>query len=781
MLPLPDELYPNAEKRIPKEIDLEKEAVDQSKTLPSYIPDAISVSAKNATISYSAKDELVRYRSQTDPIVLISNKGVEMQAKQITMDMKTSEVKLEGDITAYGRNMILRADAAKYDAKTDTSSFEKLHMKAEGIIMRARYGKQLVDDDGVGFLKLKDIYVTTHDVKEPSFWLGFKEITIYPGDRMSAEGLSVGSGDNFHVVPILGWIPFSHSLNPKEGYLPLPGSRGIWGLYLLNQYGFLLGNRRVENFMPTADYILLTNLDYRQTRGLGYGVSLENPNMMKRFANASGLDLYYTHDLDPNYNPGTIPRIGIQPDRYRVALQYIVDSNPTSQLFNYWRLKTNVNIVSDSQFLSDYFDELSAINDKPDNTVSLVHHRKYSETTLLTRFQPNDYYQTDQRVELSNYQVRRPIFGSSISYESRNNVGIMQQYLPDADREVYEMELSRIMDEEARAFYERVLNEDSYFRVNSVHEVTTSFKLAEIFNVVPKAGVAYNGYYGFRDIEDDSRFSAYFATDVSMKMQRSFDSVRSRYFKIDGVRHIFQPYASYSYHNISSTNPYVPHVDAWVDTLGSSTSTPIPLDLNGFSGMDAWSDWNILRFGFQNYLTTRYDGETRRLLRWNIFLNVNLDAEENFFEHSTLYSMLKFTPSERLSFVSDIQLPLLSSEYEYRSLSHGVSYQATRWMELQFNHTYLYAASEALKYKNKQFNWRLNLRLNEHYSFSSNMYWDMDLETIPLQQYSIFRNMGAWQMGGTVFIRDNGGVKETGVGFSFSLIQTNSSVPVNFF
>ncbi len=785
LMPLPEDVFPRERQSAPKPIIL-GDKVAQKKGAPklpepdaSEIPDAISIEARDAKLTMGSDDKSIRYEGRRTPIKITTDTGSEFQSKVVDVDMQDGILQLHDDLTIYSHNSLTRANSANFDWKKSEGSFTGVRIKTFDLLVKAKSGAYLTDEEGVKYMKLEEVVFSTHDIKDPSFWLGFEEMIIYPGDRFKAKGLSIGDEDGLSPVPLLSYIPISHSLNPKEGYLPLPGSRSIWGLYLLNRYGILLGNRRVENYMPTADYTLVTKVDYRELRGLGLGFDLEQESHTKKFVNATGLSLYYIDDQDPQNNPTSLPRPYIDSQRYRVAYQDIWEIAPLFDKNSHWRVKSNINVLSDSRFLSDFDEDLSMVNDKPDNTVALVKRNSYSEASVFMRFDPNNYYTTDERIEMSYYRARQPIKRSAISYETRNSISYMRQNVPLDEKLLYEQQLSQVTDAGAREYYTRLLNEDSYLRISSIHELTTSFKLAKIFNVVPKVGFAYNGYYGFQDLSDDTRFSAYFATDISMKMQRHFRSIRSSYFKIDGLTHIFQPYVSYSYHNMSSSDPLVPQVNAWTTSLGSSTGVPMPLDLNGYSGMDGWSDWSTVRLGFQNYLTTKYDGEVRRLLRWNTFFNINLQDNDTLGEYSNLYSVLEFRPSERLRIESDIQVPIIASDSDYVTTTHTVRYQALRWLEVELGHRF--NSNDALQYESQQFNWRLNMRINENYSLSSSMYVDMSLNNIPLQQYSVFRNMGAWHMGGTLFFRDNGGVKETGFGVSFSLIETATTAPIEFF
>ena len=125
----------------------------------------------------------------------------------------------------------------------------------------------------------------------------------------------------------------------------------------------------------------------------------------------------------------------IDNERYRIAYKgtwHIPVEETTPGVT--WSTMVNLNILSDRYVLRDYFEEISQINDKPDNSARITRRAKLSETMLMTRFAPNDYYMTDERAELSYYKVRSSIGQSGITYESWNRAGIMRQYIPAEER-----------------------------------------------------------------------------------------------------------------------------------------------------------------------------------------------------------------------------------------------------------------------------------------------------------------------------------------------------------
>lgn len=102
---------------------------------------------------------------------------------------------------------------------------------------------------------------------------------------------------------------------------------------------------------------------------------------------------------------------------------------PAADKNAHWSATANVNAVSDRYMLRDFFLNECQTCDKPDNTVRLTHTTQLTQGMLYTRFAPNNYYATDERMEGSFYRVRTPIFDTRINYETRTGAGVMHQYI----------------------------------------------------------------------------------------------------------------------------------------------------------------------------------------------------------------------------------------------------------------------------------------------------------------------------------------------------------------
>lgn len=211
--------------------------------------------------------------------------------------------------------------------------------------------------------------------------------------------------------------------------------------------------------------------------------------------------------------------------------------------------------------------------------------------------------------------------------------------------------------------------------------------------------------------------------------------------------------------------------------MSGSTTSPVPLDLCGFAGIDGWGNWNIWRLGMRNTLTSRVDGESIRFLTWNMFCDYNADNPNSEYDFSSLYNIVNFSPSQRFDFYLTTQTPTIKNGEGFWQYSIGTRIIPAEWLETYFS--YRSIKDHPILENSGQFHVRTNIRLSEKYTFSVKLYYEENEGRFPIQQYSLFRHAGAWYIGATVFLRDNGGKKEQGFGISFTLGETGTALPID--
>lgn len=781
LVPLPSRLYGGDADNSNPVLDLRDRAlgVGNDLEMTAQIPDSLTVENHGGSILYDSEKRTVTYDGEGQPVRLKTDTDSYMLAQSISANLSDGLATLEGPLTIYSNDVMVRCKGnATYDLNCKVARMEGIRAKVGGLIIRGSSIEYHTDAAEKPYIVIKDAYVSTEDVATPSAWIGTGNLTIYPGESGSVSRLSVALAGKEMAVPVLGWVKFSHSLNPREGYMPGIGGKSAWGSYLLNSYGVLLGNRRTEHGIPTADYLVTSHMDFRSRRGMALGLDAEDIALARRYEELQGLQTYLPLDSDPMINPVEGQRYPTRHNRYRVALQWEHDVTPAEDTRAKWNLAANINAVSDRYVLRDFFEDHARTNGNPDNTVRITRTGRDSETMLYTRFTPNNYYASDERAELSYYRVRKPIAGSPISYETHSSATIMRQYLPTEDRIIYRSLLNYLSDGDLKDYFMRMLNTQSYARVNTTHELSTAIKPLPFLNVTPKTGFGYTGYYDVGGIGSDNRFLGYLGCDVDMKFHRRYANFAYKRFGLRGLTHVIHPYISFSQATISSSNQLVPQVDYWSGGIGATTITPMPLDFIGFTGLDGWGQWTVVRFGVHNLLNSSVDEERIRLLDWNVFFDYKADSPTEEGKYSNLYSYLRLAPSERLRFTMESQTPAFHDSADYSQYSFSASYMPFHWLEGTFG--YRSIQDHPLFEDAEQLYVHENLRFDERHTFSGRWYFDMDSHRVPIQEYSLYRHCGAWYLGFTFFLRDNGGKKEEGFGVSFTLGETGTAIPFKF-
>lgn len=779
-LPLPGEAITPGGNPV---MDMAEQAISKTgDSLNAGIPDSFVIRNDNGQVSYDSAKRTISYTAGSSPIYLRTGEGQEIFTHEMTADLNERVARLKGPLVIYQGDTLTHAEGGYYDWGKGEATITGIRAKVNGLLVRGSSIEYKKDAKGKSYMVIRDAYASTEDVEKPGMWVGTGQLTIYPGDYGTISRLSLASDTRDVPIPILGWMSISHSLNPREGYLPLPGVKSIWGAFLKNRYGILLGNRRVEHGMPVADYTATILADYRTRRGAAGGLELTDDAMSRRYRNMDGLSIYYAADSDPSINPTEIPRERVNKNRYRIAMHSLWNIpalERKSATDTRWELMTNVNAISDRYMLQDFYEDIARTNDKPDNVVSLTRRSPRSQTMLLTRFAPNDFYTTDERTEVSYYRVRSSLGNTRLAYETRSSAGIMRQFVPEEQRMAFRQMISEVHDREVREYYTRLLNTSGYARVNSTHELSCSFNVLSFLNVTPKAGGGYTGYYDVDGVGADNRFMGYLGCDFDIKLSRRFSGVRIPMLGINELYHVIHPYASISHGTISSSNNLVPKVDTWSSTLGNSTVNPMPLDLMGFTGIDGWGRWTVWRLGTQNTLSTVYDGESHTVLHWNVFIDYNVDNPNTESRFSNLYSIVNLYLSERFSIDLETQTPTVRDGDGFNQYNTSMRFLPTSWLETSLGHRYI--RNHPVQENASQIHAQVNLRLNEKYTMSARVYWDLEEKRIPIQQYSVSRKFGPWYVGTTFMIRNNGNRRETGMGLSFTLGETGTSLPVNFF
>jgi LPS-assembly protein len=349
----------------------------------------------------------------------------------------------------------------------------------------------------------------------------------------------------------------------------------------------------------------------------------------------------------------------------------------------------------------------------------------------------------------------------------------------------------------------------SFFRLDSFHQFIYPHTYFGWLSIVPSVG--FRGtYYSTTGsfTESDSanpipegilvehggrvRFALNTDVEASFKLSRAFEGVQERWLGLDGLRHIIQPYADFSW----VSQPTVPSSDILpIDQYIPSTQLQ-PIDFPEYRAIDSLDRWTILRLGVRNRLQTRRDYTTVNWLDINSYFDVDFDnplaqaippastsvsrtapatpAPELF---SNVFNKIRFQPVSWASLSVDSQVPLFDKGFW--SVSTYLDWTVNPNIEFRVGHQYL--QSNPFYQDTSELSFYTYLRLNDNWGFS--VYEDYQFKTgiINQQTYAIHRDLSSWVGALGLNITNNGaGKTQLAVVLTFTLKDLpRLALPIN--
>ena len=717
--------------------------------------------------------------SVTGDVKLKTETGVEVFANRGELDDSTQTVTLIGDVSIYqgqtvqrGNQVVYSIQAGRLDISGLRTGIDPLLLEADGFALEQGNSGQVFVGHHAG--------ITTHDVENPGFWVRADETRVYPDDRVTFKNMKLYAGE----TPIF-WLPyFAQPLDGDLGYHFIPGARSNWGAYLLNSYGVLLGD--------DDDSWLLSrwNFDLRSRRGVGVGVDLVD-RRQKDNENLKGLSLYYANDLDPTASRTGLPRGPVNEDRWGASLQYRIPMGLEGG--DKWRADYNLNALSDKYYLEDFDPRAFRTDPAPDNTIGLFRHDDSSLFSLVARIQPNDFYRSDSRMpEISFDQARRPIFGTKILHEGNTSFSMVDEQIGSAAQAnarallalppgspraaalydqlpIYERQLVQLIrslppgSPNIPALTTQLLD-PGFSRFHTYQELSLPTKIGGWLNFTPEIGLGYSHYGAVNGpLGSFDRTMFYAGAETSVKFTRDYSEIQDRFLGLDGLLHVFQPYARFSYLSTDDLDPLFPTIDR--ETFSTRPRTLAP---NRFTAVDSLRDWSIVRLGMRNELITRRDGQSYNWLRVDTYLDSFFEDPEGLDRRfSNLYNDVIWTPIPWMDVRLETQFPIVDDGSGYSEVAARFGFMPNPNLEFSIgnrmlnNHPIL---NDATRLDLQGF-----LRLNDKWGVGATQVWELDDGTLELQQYTLHRDFDYWVGSVGFTTRDNRIDNEYGVVFSFTL------------
>lgn len=538
------------------------------------------------TLSYDATRRLVIARGNA-----LVTRGIDsVSADYAEVDTAAEEVHARGNIVIQYQGNTWQGEEATYNFKTGAGDFGASVIHAPPYYLTARDSRRL----SPRLLELQGVMLTTCEPEAPEYSVRASSATLEDNRMLRARNVRFQLGP----VPFF-WAPFVKAdVDSFANFEFTPGYSSHMGAFLLTTYHY-----------PVSDvFRTRTHFDVREKRGIGVGEDIlwKDPDG----ADYDGrLRLYYANDRNPWHNEKERGEREALIDEHRYWLHLSDRHNLTDRDY----LITTANYVGDPWVLPDFFDDEFQKNVQPENRITLSHRgdRYTAGVGLNTRL--NDFYENVNRLpEVFLNFTRQQIFETPFFYEGQNTLAYLDRLYPEgSDDEGY-----------------------NAFRFDTLHMVYWPTRQFGFLSLIPRAG--YRGTYYSESIEVSTvtnivtvtndlgevigttneletlvrEGSAVWRNLPELGLESSFKAFGELYDGPTGIeededlRHIFEPYANYTFR----PEPNV-----------------LPGELRQFDDIDKLGERNDLVLGLRNYLQTRRESAVHNLIYADVHVPFYLD------------------------------------------------------------------------------------------------------------------------------------------------------------
>jgi LPS-assembly protein len=688
---------------------------------------------------------------------------VTIYADYAEYDPETHDIVLRDNVRFFQDRYAFTADRAVYNVQT-----KQLRMSDFG---GPKQPFQVLGDTVLSVKEneytILEGLITTSDSSKPDYTLRARTIRIYSGDRIILSNATLFVGR----TPVF-WFPYLYqSLNDQFSYNIAPGYNSTWGAYLLTAITFPLAT----NVSGTL------RVDLRSSRGPAIGMDVHYHFGEERDT-FGRLQVYGIEDQEPNLNETALGRTPIGAGRYRLLYQ-----SRTNLGDDIWAV-VDFNKLSDQFFLQDFYPNIFAYDPQPDTYFELMKRGEAYTLTTFVRPEVNTFQETTERLpELSWEVARTPLFNGPIFYEATNSAAFLHRAFTSTTGDQSVDISSGALNPDYQAFrfdsFHQFSMPKTYFGWLSINPSVgfraTYYSTTGTFTEADATNGLAEGLLNERGAR--TRFVMNAGVEGSFKLSKAYEGVQARWLGLDGLRHIIQPYADYSWESTPSVSPSdILPFDRYIPSTRLQA-----IDFPQFTSIDSLDRWSILRLGVRNRLQTRRDSGTVNWLDVDTYFDVQFDdplaqlippsstsvsrttpfapSNETF---SNVFNRVRLQPVPWLYLNVDSQVPLLDKGFW--EINTYVDWTVSPNIEVRVGHTYL--QSNPFYTDTSEISYFTYLRLNDNWGFS--IYEDYEFKTGRLNQqtYALHRDLSSWVGALGLNITNNGsGKSQIAVVLSFTL------------
>jgi LPS-assembly protein len=567
------------------------EATKTQHTGPSATIDAETMKFDQPTETYNA-----------DGNVVIRYKGDTLRADHVKFKSDTKDAWAEGNVRLNQPGQEWVGPTMYYNFDTKALKVERVRGFVNPLYLE---GDQL-EQAHTNYYTFTRGTLSTCDYDQPDYHLEAAHGEIWPGDRAVLYSATLRFGNTpVFWFPIVVWSlkgdqpPMAFSL----------GENSRWGFFLLSSY----------NWKLNKDVDVTVHVDERTRRGVGLGGDLKY-----RMDNGGEglLTGYYIDDAHPKDDSKLDANKAIDHLRYRAEWQH------KQYLTNDVTLTVDLNQMSDPNVMDDFFNSEFHRNREPDSVADITKRGPNYTLSLLARPQFNSFFAEVERLPEAKLAINRVRLGQTpFFYEGETSVGQYHNQFGNTN----------VTGQAATNFFGNSVRADTF------HQIVAPQMIGGWLSVIPRAGVRATYYSRAPDTAEDTQDVTRVVYDLGMqtsfKMTREWDHVHNDWFRIDGLRHIVQPFADYQWvpQPDKRTNQLFQFDSIREVTLRGGDSLSVtrysPLEFPAFNTIDAIDAQDTVRFGLRQTLQTRRDGQAWNLVELTGWTDWH--AEKNFSSFTT--------------------------------------------------------------------------------------------------------------------------------------------------
>lgn len=539
--------------------------------------------------------------------VVIHSQGATLRADRARFNQATQEAWAEGAVRLNRDGQEWAMPAAYYNFATREFRAEKIR----GLVTPVNLSGRDLSGVGTNHYVIERVTLSPCDYDPPHFRVEAARAEVWPNDRVELYNVTVRAGD----VPVF-WLPVM--IMPLHDDLPLVtvalGHDSRWGFFLLTTTSWKLN--------PQVD--LKLHVDERTRRGPGGGADVDYRLGADGRGSVRGYFINDDQPLDDTDAGKSIPR-----NRYRAQWQH------KQALPENVDVTVDVNKWSDPDVLDDFFPNEFLTNREPQSVVDVTKGGPNYTLSLQARPQLNPFFAEVERLPEAKWAINRTrLLNTPLFYEGETSAGYYNNHMGDTNDTLFT---------------------GHAVRADTFHQLVLPQTFGGWLSVVPRAGVRGTYYSDAPDTAPNTsevrRVVFDLGTETSFKLSRTWSDARSEWLNIDGLRHILQPFADYSWvptPNVG-TNEVFQFDTVRTVALADGETIPVtrylPVDFPAANTIDALNRQDVVRLGLRQRLQTRRDGQPWDLVDLEGWTDYRIERNAGETEWSDFYGVARLRPT----------------------------------------------------------------------------------------------------------------------------------------